>query len=318
MRAAAPGLTLHNAASEADALVAMPRAIGFVGRITPPLLAAADELRWVQTNTASLEHVVFPELIAHPCILTNCAGLFGDIIAEHVFGLLLAMSRNLHHYRDRQRERRFEPFADADTRPIDFAAGPSEVSPADRCHHRLQDWSMLIVGVGGIGAAVASRAVAWGIPTAGVDPRRRKVAGVLPTIDTPRRLPEVIGKHDVVVIAAPHTPETEGLFDAELLGRMRPGTRLINVGRGAIVSLDAVTDALRSGQLAAVGLDVFETEPLPSEHPLWDEPNAILTPHVAACSTAIAPRHLRLICGNLGRFDRGEPLRNVVSKSAWH
>ena len=319
MQDAAPGLLLFNCESEADATQKISEAVGLVGKITPDLLAAATQLEWVQTNTASLEHYIFPELAEHPAVLTNCRGLFGDVIAEHVFGLLLAMSRNLHLYRDRQREQRYEPVEseEAATHKIDFAGGPVVVSAADLTHHRLQDWRLLIVGVGGIGAAIATRAAAWGIAVAGVDPCRRQVVGVLPKIESPRRLSEIIGQFDAVVIAAPQTPDTVGLFDDAMLARMKLGSRLINVGRGPIVQTDAVVAALQSGQLSAVGLDVFEDEPLPPDHPLWSLPGAIITPHVAACSPAIAERHLRLLCDNLRRFDTGEPLRNVVDKSQW-
>ena len=316
---AATSLLLVNCESELEATQQISEAEGFVGQITPTLLAGATRLRWIQAVTASLEHTMFPELIDHPCQMSNCRGLFGDVIAEHVFALLLSMSRQLHHYRDRQRSRRFEPHLGgfAGKHEIDFAAGPHEVSAADRSHFRLQDWSMLIVGVGGIGIAVATRAAAWGMSVAGIDPIRRSVPGVLPTIDVPKRLPELIGHHDVVVIAAPQTPETEGLFDADLIARMRRGSRLINVGRGAIVDLEAVSDALDRGHLAAAGLDVFATEPLPEDHSLWRQPNAILTPHVAACSPIIAERHLRLLCDNLARFAEGRPLRNLIDKVRW-
>lgn len=295
---------------------------GWIGKPTDAQLARCERLRWIQSPTASLEHFLTPALVAHPATLTNCRGLFGDVIAEHVFGYLLSMSRNLHHYRDRQRERRYEAVrdergdGDAPPQTPDFATGPAFVLPPDRTHHRLQDWSLLIVGVGGIGAAIATRAAAWGIRVAGVDPQRRRLSGVLPTIDPPQRLPECIGRFDVVIIAAPLTAQTRGLFDRDLIGCMKPGSRLINVGRGPIVSTDAVVEALQSGHLAGVGLDVVEEEPLPPDHPLWDCPNAILTPHVAACSPVIAERHLRLIVDNLRRFAEGRPLRNVVDKTA--
>ena len=322
-RAAAPSLLFDNCETEAEATQAISDADGFLGRPTAAMLRDATSLAWVQANTASLEHFVTPELVASPAVVTNCRGLFGDVISEHVFAMLLTMARNIHRYRDRQRERRFEPVREAEedalkSSGIDFAAGPHETTPVDCAHHRLQDWSMLLVGVGGIGAAIASRAKAWGMNVAGVDARRRRMTGVIPSIDPPRRLRDCLPRHDVVVVSAPLTPETDGLFDAETIATMRPGARLINVGRGRIVKTDAVVEALRTGQLAGVGLDVFEEEPLPSDHPLWDEPDAILTPHVAAAHPVIAERHLRLLCDNLARFAERRPLRNVVDKAAWY
>ena len=318
MQHAAGVVQIVNCDSPDEAKRLVEESEGFVGRITPEMLATAQNLKWVQANTASLEHYLFPELIAHPSVLTNCRGLFGDVIAEHMFGLLLSMSRNLHRYRDQQLARVYAPITDGqDANTTEFAGGPADISSADRVHVRLQDWSLLIVGVGGIGAAIASRAVAWGIPVAGVDPKRRQLAGILPTVEPPRRLTEVIGRFDVVVIAAPHTPATEKLFNRELISRMKPGSRLINVGRGAIVETDAVVEALNNGHLAGVALDVLDVEPLPPDHPLWSNENAILTPHVAACSTVIAERHLRLICDNISRFVGGQTLRNQVDKNEW-
>ena len=119
------------------------------------------------------------------------------------------------------------------------------------------------------------------------------------------------------MIAAPHTPETERLFDAGMLGHLRPSSYLINIGRGAIVVLDDLVAALRAGRLAGAALDVYEVEPLPADHPLWDFPNVILTPHTAGYSPVIAERHLATLVENVGRFARGEPLRNVVDKALW-
>jgi phosphoglycerate dehydrogenase-like enzyme len=131
------------------------------------------------------------------------------------------------------------------------------------------------------------------------------------------RLGELLGWSDFLVIATPQTPETTGMFDARLLSLLRHSSYLINVGRGAILVLDDLVEALRSGRLAGAALDVFEVEPLPANHPLWDFPNVILTPHTAGYSPVIARRHLAVLVENLGRFARNEPLRNVVDKSLW-
>ena len=113
------------------------------------------------------------------------------------------------------------------------------------------------------------------------------------------RLDDLLAASDFVVIAAPHTPETARLFDAARIAKMKPGSYLINVGRGVIVDLAALVGALRSGRLAGAALDVFETEPLPPDHPLWDMENVILTPHVAAASPHIAERHLATLVENV-------------------
>ena len=131
------------------------------------------------------------------------------------------------------------------------------------------------------------------------------------------RLTELLGASDFVVIAAPHTPETVKLFGRAQFRQMKPSAYLINIGRGAIVDLGDLVAALRAGELAGAGLDVYETEPLPADHPLWAMPNVILTPHVAGASPRIAERHLHVLLDNVGRFARGEPLTNVVDKPRW-
>src|SRR6185295_10157717 len=122
---------------------------------------------------------------------------------------------------------------------------------------------------------------------------------------------------DFVVIAAPHTPATYKLFRRRELEQMKRTACLINVGRGAIVDLEDLTRALDDGLIAGAGLDVFEIEPLPADHPLWMMPNVIITPHVAGHSPRVPERHLAVLLDNVGRFVRGEPLRNVVNKATW-
>ena len=173
--------------------------------------------------------------------------------------------------------------------------------------------------MGGIGCEIARRALAFGMSVRGVDrfPDRVRPPEGVESVEAVDRLPELLGSSDFAVIAAPHTPETEGLFDAKTLAHLRPSSFLINIGRGAIVVLDDLVAALRAGKLAGAALDVYEIEPLPADHPLWDFPNVILTPHTAGYSPVIAERHLAVLVENVGRFARGEPLMNVVDKALW-
>lgn len=316
LKAEAPEAEWVNAASASDAIAAMPGADAFLGKIAPGMLARADRLRWVQSFTASLEHYIFPELVEHPCILTNMRGLFGDVIADQVMGYVLGFARNLHTYVRRQIEHRYEPVGGESGR-VDFAGGPGTVNAIDRATIFLPTATLGIVGFGAIGREVARRASAFGMTIRAVDRRPGEAPGEVEAVWGMERLGELLAWSDFAVIAAPHTPETAGLFDARTLAHLRPTSYLINIGRGAIVVLDDLVDALRAGRLAGAALDVYEEEPLRADHPLWDLPNAILTPHTAGYSTAIAPRHLEVLAGNVGRFARGEAPANVVDKALW-
>jgi phosphoglycerate dehydrogenase-like enzyme len=173
--------------------------------------------------------------------------------------------------------------------------------------------------MGAIGCEIARRARAFGMRVRGVDrfPERIGTPEGVERLDGIGGLDELLGWSDFAVIAAPQTPETTALFDARRLSRLRPSSFLINVGRGAIVVLEDLVDALREGRLAGAALDVFEIEPLPADHPLWDFPNVILTPHTAGYSPVIAGRHLAILVENVRRFAGGQPLLNVVDKSLW-
>jgi phosphoglycerate dehydrogenase-like enzyme len=317
LRTAAPGVTLVNAADEVETIRAVADADAFLGKITPPMLAAAGGLRWVQSFTASLEHYIFPELVEHACVLTNMRGLFSDVIADQVMGYVVCFARNLHTYIRNQRERKWSPVGGEEAR-VSFGAGPGEVNSIDRAHRHLADQTLGVVGLGAIGSEVARRAKAFGMRVVAVDPRRTDHPAEVEWLRSPDRLPELLAESDCVVVAAPHTPTTARLFGPDQFRQMKPSAYLINVGRGAIVDLAALTDSLRRGEIAGAALDVYEVEPLPADHALWGFPNVILTPHVAGYSPQIAERHLAVLQENLRRFVAGQPLLNVVDKREWY
>jgi phosphoglycerate dehydrogenase-like enzyme len=311
IREAASGARVVNARDEDEARREIADADAFLGKITPHVLAAAGKLRWVQSFTASLEHYMFPELVDHSCALTNMRGLFSDVIADHVFGYILSFARNLHLYVRRQMEARWAPVGGgAEEQP--FTTGPSAVTPVDRAHVHLSDATLGVVGVGHIGSEVARRGQAFGMKVLGVDPRSRE-AWVWPM----ERFDDLLAASDYVAICAPHTPDTAGMFHRARLRKMKRTAILINIGRGAIVPLADLVAALEAREIAGAALDVFETEPLPPDHPLWKREDVILTPHVAAASVRIAERHLATLLENVRRFTRGEELRNVVDKGNW-
>lgn len=318
LRSRAPDAEFVNAADLESARAAVPGADAFLGKITPEILRSADRLRWVQAFTVSLEHYLFPELVEHPCLLSNMRGLFGDVIADQVMGYVLCFARNLHHYVRNQAARRYEPLGGESAR-VSNASGPGVVNDMDRATIYLPDQTMGIVGLGAIGAEIARRASAFGLRIVAVDrypDRVGKPEGV-ERVDALDGLDRLLGESRFVVIAAPQTPETVGLFDRSLIDKMRPDAYLINIGRGAIVKLDDLVGSLRAGTIAGAALDVFEVEPLPASHPLWDFPNVILTPHTAGYSTAIAGRHLATLLENVARFAAGREPINVVDKRLW-
>jgi phosphoglycerate dehydrogenase-like enzyme len=315
---AADPMAVANAGDEDHALGHMPDADAFFGKITPRLLAAAPKLRWVQAPTASLEHYLFPELAAHPCVLTNMRGLFSDVIADQVMGYVICFARNLHVYVLQAADGRWAPVGGEAAR-VGFASGPGVVNAIDRAHRHLADATLGVIGLGAIGREVARRAAAFGMRVVAIDPqpvdRSPEVAALWPV----EQLPQLLRQSDFVVVAAPHTPRSAGMFRREQFRQMKRDAYLVNVGRGAIVALDDLVAALEAGEIAGAALDVFETEPLPAGHALWRMPErVILTPHVAGYSPRIAGRHLEVLLDNIGRFVRGEPLRNVVDKDNWY
>lgn len=298
VREAAPTVTVAFASSPEAGARAIVRADAYFGRITPELLAASRRLRWLHSPTIGLEDTMFPELVAHPLVLTHPRGIFNEDIADHVMGFVLCFSRGFHrHVRNQSRR---------------YWAAMSE----HRVVH-LPDRTLGIVGLGGIGKAVVQRARAAGMRVVAVDPVcRARPAGVA-RIWRPEHLRRLLAVSDFVVICAPETPATRGLFDEATIGAMKPGSFLINVGRGAIVRLDALRAALESGHLAGAGLDVFETEPLPARHPLWRMDSVVLTPHMAGLGPHVPARRLGFFVDNLVRFVAGKRLHGEVDKHRW-
>lgn len=314
--AAAGPMVVVNCTDEKEAAAQIADADAFFGKMTPRLLESARKLRWVQSPTASLEHYLFPALIEHPLTLTNMRGLFSDVIADHVFGYVICFARNFHTYVRQQMQARWSPVGGEEARTT-FSVGPGICSEMDRAHLHLADATLGIVGLGSIGREVARRGVAFGMRILAVDPLTQELPEGVAAVWRMDRLGDLLSQSDFVVIAAPHTPATERLFRRPLMQQMKRTAYLINIGRGAIVDLADLNAALDAGEIAGAGLDVFEIEPLPADHPLWRRENAIITPHVAGASPRIAERHLSVLLDNVRRFVHDAPLSNVVDKRAW-
>jgi D-2-hydroxyacid dehydrogenase (NADP+) len=252
-------------------------------------LLRAPRLAWLQSFSAGVDHPFFGMIRERGCRLTTGSGTAATPIAETALMYLLALSRDLPDWLDAQRRHEWQP------REIGELAGSS----------------LAVLGMGPIGRRVAELGLAFGMTVEAV---RRTPTGDEPCPTHPMSaLREVLGRADWVVIALPLTDDTRGLFDAERLGWMRPGARLVNVGRGEIVDEASLVDALRAGHLAGAGLDVFAVEPLPPDSPLWDMPNVIVTPHSSGTSPQSSAREERLFLDNLARFVAGRALLNEAT-----
>jgi len=258
------------------------------------LLARAPGAAWIHSRSAGLDAVISPELVACAAVLTNGRGPFSASLAEFVVGALLFFAKDLRALVKRQEARAWQPF---DMR-------------------MLEGRTLGIVGYGDIGRATASRVRALGMSVIGL--RRRPelsaddalVDEVLPV----EELPELMRRADDVLVAAPLTPRTRGLVGAPALALMKPDSVLVNVGRGPVVDEAALLAVLRDGRIRGAALDVFDEEPLPPGHPLWGLPNVLISPHCADHVPGWLDDAMRLFLENLGRFRRGEELRNVVDK----
>jgi phosphoglycerate dehydrogenase-like enzyme len=295
-----PDLNVVVAETAEDAARQIVGAQAAFGTLAADLLHKATRLRWLQAPAiAPPAGYYYPELVAHPVVVTNFRGIFNEHIAAHIMAFVLAFARGLHYYIPRQLRREWAP------------------APLDTGVVHLPESTALIVGVGGIGAETAKMCAAFELRVIGVDARRKDCPEGVAEMHAPERLDDLLPRADFVILTVPHTPETQGLMDAGRFGRMKRSAYFINIGRGKTTRLDDLVAALRSGEIAGAGLDVFEEEPLPSDHALWSAPNVLLTPHTAGYGPYLDDRRLAIILENARHFVRGEPLRNVVDKAHW-
>src|SRR5262245_1199538 len=315
IREAAAPMEVVQAADETRAIAEIADADALFGYLHPAMLRAAKKLRWAQSPTASMEKYLYPELVQSAVVVTNMRGIFSDVIADHVFGFILCFAKNFHTY-IRQQTQGVWRMLGRPANELPGYGGPGEVHPSDREAITLGDCTLGVIGLGGIGSETARRGLAFGMRVLGVDPVLTSAPNGV-TLWRPERLDDLLRESDFVVIAAPHTPQTYRLINRERLKKMKRTAYLINVGRGVIVDLADLTAALEAGEIAGAGLDVFEVEPLPAEHPLWQMDNVLITPHCAAASPRVPERHLETLLDNLRRFVGGHPLRNIVDKKRW-
>jgi phosphoglycerate dehydrogenase-like enzyme len=279
-------------AADADAIVSF-----FAGADElRPVFLAAPRLRWLHVMSAGVEYVLFDELARSTVATTNARGAYSRPLAEFAIAGALHFAKRIDDLRDLQARRSWDD---------EFMVG------------ELHGQTMGIAGYGDIGRACARLARAFGMRV--VAQRRRPELSVGDDLVDrtlgPDDLVELAGLADVLVIAAPLTPETRGMISAEVIAALRPHAVVVNVGRGAVVDEDALAVALADGRIRGAALDVFATEPLPSTSPLWALDNVVISPHAADRTADMYGDAIQGLVVNIERFLRGEPLANPFDAS---
>ena len=297
LRDAIPDIQIDVCRTHEEAIAVIGEADAAFGDIRPELLDLGVRLRWIACPFAGPPAGYYHQaLIDSDVVVTNTREIYNDHISAHVMAFLLAFARGLHVYIPRQLERNWQ-------------------RGYDTLH--LPESTAVIVGLGGIGVETARLCAELGMTVIGVDPRRSDAPPWVAELRRPADLDGLLGRGDFVISTVPETPQTRGMFGAARFGLMKESAFFINIGRGATVVLDDLSEALRSGEIAGAGLDVFEVEPLPADHPLWTQPAVLITPHVAGTGPHLDDRRTDLFIDNCVRFNEGRPLRNVVDKAMW-
>jgi phosphoglycerate dehydrogenase-like enzyme len=296
----AAGVNIVVAETMDQASEAIAGADAAFGTLPPALLAKAKRLRWLQApQAAPPAGYYYPELVAHSLTVTNFREIFNDHISAHILSFVLAFARGLHVFIPQQLRREWKK------------------PPEDTGVVSLPGSTALIVGLGGIGTETARLLAAFGVTVLAIDARRPEKPDFVAEMHKPDALETLLPRADFVILTVPHTPETEGFFNAGKFRLMKKSAFFINIGRGMTTKLDDLVAALRAGEIAGAALDVYEQEPLPAEHPLWGMANVIMTPHMAGYGPHLNERRFQIIADNCAAFAGGRKLRNVVDKANW-
>jgi len=270
-----------------------------LGDVPRDLVTKAPNLHWYQQFGTGTEWLwKHPDAVDRPFILTNCSDDYGVVLAEHIMALILACARQLTVHFEAQQRNAWER--------ADFN---------DQRRFELSDKTLLLLGVGSIGKAVAQRAKGFDMRIIGFRSDPSKTVEGIETMYGMDQLHEALSTADLVVNSLPQTPGTLKLIDAAAIDAMKPSAYFFNIGRGTTVDENALVAALRDKRIAGAGLDVTEIEPLDESSPLWDLPNVIITPHEGGNHGNRMESWVRTIFDNLQRFSEGRELRNLVDKS---
>lgn len=265
-----------------------------IGNPKVSMMPACRALRWLQTGSAGVDGYL--SVVPHGILFTNVTGAFGHAISEHMLACWLMLYKKLHLYRDNQ--------------PQGLWRDHGQV-------RSVKGSTVLAIGMGDIGGRFAQAAKALGCYVIGVRRTPSEPPPYADEIHTSSAIDSLLPRADVVALSLPNTPETTGMFHAGRLALMKPGAILLNVGRGNAVDSAALCAALESGKLGGAALDVTDPEPLPPDHPLWRQPNVLITPHISGAFHLEETRDnmLSICLENIRRYRAGEPLRNQIDFS---
>ena len=295
-----PELDVVAPETDEEAAEELKDADGAYGWVPPAALTSATKLKLLQNPDAGPFHgYYYNELSDHPVVISNPRGIYFDHISHHIMMFMLALSRGLPDWVNAQKESKW----DTDARKHKYV--------------NLPDSTVLINGVGGIGAETARLCSEFGARVIGIEPRSEIDSPA--ELHDPEELDRLLPDADFVVTTVPHTPGTEFMWNADRFKLMKPSAYFINIGRGMTTKIDDLADAIESGEIAGAGLDVFEIEPLPSNHRLWQMDNVLITPHVAVSDAENIPeRRFEIILENVKRMLDGREFINIVDKDKWY
>lgn len=268
-----------------------------LGNVPPKILKAASKLEWLQLNSAGANEYCIPGVLAEQVVLTNASGAYGLAISEHMLGMVLMLEKKLDRYYKNQKAHLWRD---------------------EGAVHGIWNSRTLVLGMGNLGTEFARRMNALGSHVVGLRRTQKQKPDCYEEQYLMDALEEELAKADIVALCLPGTEATSHLLDERRLALMKPSAILINVGRGMLVDNLALANLLRAGKLGGAAVDVTDPEPLPADHPLWEAPNVLITPHVSGGyhMKETFERILQITAENLRAYAQGERLRNQVNRKA--
>lgn len=273
------------------------RASVIIGNAPVSMMPLAKQLEWIQLNSAGADAYCKPDVLRPETLLTNATGAYGLAVSEHMLAMTMMLQKKLHLYHSNQKLHLWK----------------DEGNVTSICKSVT-----LVLGLGDIGSSYAKKMKALGSHVIGIKRRVADIPEYLDELYTMDKLEELLPRADIVAMTLPNSPSTYHIINRERLALMKPAALLINGGRGTAIDQDALCAALQDGRLGGCAADVTDPEPLPEEHPLWDAPNMLITPHISGSYhlQETLEQIVRISSDNLRRFLAGEPLKNLVNRQA--